>query len=214
MNGGAAPAGASWRRVALAACLVAIAVTLAALALLTRHRAEDAAGGPATGTVPLPESDRLFISGVDYADYEGSEPAFRLRARTLIHRKRRFGPLTLNPVKEVELDGVRIEIYAPVPGPGRTHRPLSLDGILEGALLSKNLGFVSRVRLLDLEIDDRRGGDGAAEHRLTASEAVWRPGGRRLEVEGAFEYADETGVHRDTHGAFSLTGEGRLERVR
>jgi hypothetical protein len=220
MSRGSAPAGASWRRWALAASLLAMVSTVAAVALLTRRRPARAdrepaaAGEPAPDAAAMPESDRLFMSGVEYAAYEGSEPAFRLSARTLIHRKRRFGPLTLNPVKEVEMDGVRIEIYPAEGTGGRARHPLTLDGILEGTLLSKSLGYVSRVRLRDLVIDDRRGGDGVAGSRLTTGEAVWSPGARRLEIAGTFEYADETGTHQGTNGAFALTDEGRLRRVR
>jgi len=211
VSGRSGPAGPSWRRWALAACVLAIVVTLAALALLTR-RARPASGDvtPASGAAPIPESDRLYMSGIDYAAYDGSEPMFRLQARSLVHRKRKVGPWTLNPIKEVEMTGVRIEIFRSEPG--RPVRPLSLDGILQGTLFSKSLGFVSRVRLLDLQLDDHRGG--AVQDRLTAAEAVWRPGDRRLVIEGAFEYSDETGMHRDTHGAFALSGDGRLVRVR
>jgi hypothetical protein len=215
VSGQTGPAGPSWRRWALAACVLAIVVTLAALALLTR-RARPASGEATADSgaapIPIPESDRLYMSGIDYTGYDGAEPIFRLQAGSLVHRKRKVGPWTLNPIKEVEMTGVRIEIFPDPEGRGRSRRPLSLEGILQGTLFSKNLGFVSRVRLLDLQVDDRR--DNAAQDHLTAAEAVWRPGDRRLVIEGAFEFSDGEGIHRDTNGAFAFSEDGRLVRVR
>ena len=36
----------------------------------------------------------------------------------------------------------------------------------------------------------------------------------RLVIEGAFEFSDGTGIHRDTNGAFAFSEDGRLVRVR
>ena len=196
--------GPAWRVWALAIAATVTIATAAGLVMLTRRNAM-APPAETTSKPSDPHSDRLYVSGFDYAAYDGADPVFRVQARELIHRKRKFGPFTLNPVKEVELRGARVELFPPRrprgdPGAAAAGAPPSLDLILQGALASKNLGFVSRVVLRDLEVDDRRSGD--LSH-LSAREAIWRPGEERLEVRGPFEIRDRSGVRSGRDASLS-----------
>lgn len=200
--------GPAWRTWALAIAAIVSVATAVALVTLTRRTPSPHAPGEAASTEALPGSDRLYLSGLDYSAYDGADPVFRLQARKLIHRKRKLGPLTINPVKEVELRGVRIDLLPPrssgVAPAEAAHSGPSLDLLLKGMLSSKNLGFVSRVILRDLEIEDRRGGDTS---HLTADEVIFRPGEDHLEVRGRFEIRDRDGRRSGRDASLSL-GQG------
>lgn len=191
-----------------------VVLTLVALAtLVLRPRRPEAAPEDAMAGKPGERSDRLYIGGLDYTAYDGSQPVCRVSATQVIHRKRKVGPLTLNPVKEVEIDGLHVDFLPRQSGTGggMPPPPRSLDAILKELLASKNLGFVSRVVLKDLAIEDRSGR--GEPFRFAAGEVVWRPGDKRLVVHGPFEHVDGTGSHRGTDGAFDLAADGRLVRV-
>jgi hypothetical protein len=190
-----------------------VVLTLAALATTVLRPRRRGAPEDTTAEKAVTGSDRLYIGGLDYSAYDGSEPVYRVSAAQVIHRKRKVGPLTLNPVKEVEIDGLRVDLLPRRSGSGggMPPPPRSLDAILKELLASKNLGFVSRVVLKDIAIEDRSGR--GEPFRFAAEEVVWRPGDKRLVVHGPFEHLDGTGSHRGTDGAFDLAADGRLVRV-
>jgi hypothetical protein len=227
---------------------IVIVVTLAGMLLLTKRRpgfAPNGTLGNSAGRQP-PESDRLYIENLDYKIYDGADLIGRLRARELVHRRRKIGSLTINPVKEVELNGVRFEIL-----PRRERERVSaglvpddtgLQTLLEGALASKNLGFVSRIVLRDFEVDDRRAGEagvhlraGLAECRpgrgpirladkvewraagrllLKTDDADWDPEARRLVVRGSYEAQEGTAAHQGRDATFRIEAGGLLVRER
>jgi len=154
----------------IVAALLIFAV-YAAVSLATHQRRREP---PPEWTGPSsPAADRLYLRNVAYASYHGSEKVFSLEADDILHRKRKIGPLTMNPVKEVEMKGVRIRIYRSDPagggdGPGPIgDRPeaegidLSIGSILREAMTAKDLGFVSRVVIRPLHLTFFRGGEEA-----------------------------------------------------
>jgi len=203
----------SWRSWTLAAAALAVVLTLVAMVLMSgrpRTRAAGAGAGSAFG----PGSDRFYVGGLDYEAYDGGNLVVRARADQVIHRKRKVGPLTLNPVKEVEIDGLRIDLFPRSPETGRRSQAppaYALDRLLRDLLESKHLGFVSRVTLRDLAVEDRSAPGEVL--RFSAEEAIWHPGGKRLDVHGRFEHQDGTGIQRGTDRSFRLTEEGRLVPV-
>ncbi|HET8947556.1 MAG TPA: hypothetical protein VFQ07_11295 [Candidatus Polarisedimenticolia bacterium] len=205
------PAGPWWRPWALAISALAVLLTLGALVTMTGRHGRSSDPGE-TPPAAAPRSDRLYLGGLDYSGYDGSEPVYRVQARELIHRKRAFGPLTISPVKEVEIDGLRVDLFPPPAGSGTGSRPVprSLDQILKKLLESKNLGFISRVVLKDIAVEDQSGGKA---FRFAADEVVWRPGEKRVVVHGSFEHREGTETERGTDGAFDLADDGRLVRV-
>jgi hypothetical protein len=202
--------GPSWRSWALAAAALAVLLTLGALVATTGRSGRGTAGPQAS----VPPSDRLYIGGLDYSAYDGADAVYRVHADQIIHRKRKIGPLTLNPVKEIEIDGLRVDLFPRRAGRGPgalPPPPRSLDAILRELLESKSLGFVSRVTLENMILEDRSGAGEA--FRFAAQEVVWRPGEKRLVVHGPFEHRDGTETLSGTGGAFDLTDDGRLVRV-
>src|SRR5262245_10374391 len=96
-----------------------VVLTLAALVVqVLRPRRRNPAPEDAAAEKAVEGSDRLYIGGLDYAAYDGSNPIYHVSATQLIHRKRKVGPLTLNPVKEVEIDGLRVEFLPRGAGTG------------------------------------------------------------------------------------------------
>jgi len=124
--------------------------------LYTNRTAPDPEGAPAETAERF---DRLHVKGLQYTSTFKGRKIFSLAADELIHRKRKMGPLTLNPVKEIALVGVRLEIHdlggegGQAPGEDkRALLALPVRRIVEETASSQGLGFVSRVLIDRLEI--------------------------------------------------------------
>lgn len=97
--------------------------------------------------------DRFRLSGFQHTVYVGGRPVLKLEAREMSHRKRRFGPVTVNPIKELVLHGVTIHMVA---GEERDQATagaaaIHLAALMEQMLSEKGLGLVTRVLIEDLE---------------------------------------------------------------
>lgn len=222
------------RRLWVAAGLVLL-VGWAGVALVThlRHRPR-----PSTRIEPdTPTFDRVYLRDVEQSSYEGGAKIWSLSAAEIIHRKRKLGPLTINPVKEVEMTGVRIEVDRRGSAADES-LDLPIQSILEKTLAAKELGFVSRVvvRHLDLIVLEdgqpfctlEAGGasvglepalvrfsdgvtvTGRAGERLESADAEWRSADRRLVVKGGFRLRDASGLHAGRGGAFRIDPDGAL----
>ena len=54
--------------------------------------------------------DKFHSSGVVHGYYKHGKKIFTLKADQISHRKRKLGPFTINPVKEIVMVNVQIEI--------------------------------------------------------------------------------------------------------
>ena len=148
-----------------ATAVVLILITCAGIALFARRPGEPPGGPrlPAKPVQDVPTFDRIYLRNVSYSSYVRGETTFTLKAEEIVHRKRKLGPLTLNPIKEVEMNGVRIEIYQSAPpaggrGPQAEDVDLPVQRILKESLSAKDLGFVARVRMNRFHLVLLRGG--------------------------------------------------------
>ena len=148
-----------------ATAVVLIFIACAGFALFARRPGEPPGGSrlPAKPDQAVPTFDRIYLKNVAYSSYVRGEKTFTLQAEEIVHRKRKLGPLTLNPIKEVEMNGVRIEIYqgAPPPGgqgPRAEDVDLPLQTILKESLSAKDLGFVTRILMNRFHLALLRGG--------------------------------------------------------
>lgn len=191
---------------------------------------------------PRPEApvyDRFLVRGVSHTASEEGRRIFSFEADEMIHRKRKVGPLTINPVKEMELTGVKLAIYR------STNTPPSMDSdpaiplkaFVEKVGATKNLGLVSRILINDLEISVYRddalqvtlvaghataSGDSvidfedgfrlttAAGQELTARRARWDNHLNRLRIRGDYRLNDGGDVTTGTAARFALAPEGRI----
>ncbi len=124
---------------------------------------------------PGTRSDRLYLRGVTYTSSSAGKRLFTLTADEIIHRKRKVGPLTLNPVKEIEMTGVLITVYREARNASAAQSPLDepllpIREILEESLAAKGLGFVSRVIIKGLDLSVLR--DAGRLFRIQAGTAT------------------------------------------
>ncbi len=114
--------------------------------------------------------DKFNVSGIDYTHYNEGKKVFSIKSGKIIHRKRKVGPLTINPVKEIEMAEVFIEINQnkhfsrnvqyvqygkneqKAQGESKIEKrsdifPLSFSDILKKTVNDKRLGLISRVEI-------------------------------------------------------------------
>src|SRR5262245_29097496 len=89
---------------------VALMLLVAWIAVSFVARRPPAPPPAASADRDLPALDKIYFEDVVQEAYDGSMKLWILSADELVHRKRKVGPLTINPIKEVEMTGVRIEI--------------------------------------------------------------------------------------------------------
>ena len=167
-----------------------------------------------------PPSQELRIGGFSF-EARGAPDAggLRIDADEALVRRRRFGAFTVQPFREILMQGVRIRFPADDAGRASTR--------LDGAL---GLGPLTRLLMSDLEIDVLRGGRpslriGAAQARATAdgqrfelhdvvvatsdglriaaSRARLR-GGTRLDVPGAYAWQEHGSGGRGAELSFDI----------
>ena len=115
--------------------------------------------------------DKFNLSGIDYTHYDKGKEVFTIKSGKIIHRKRKVGPLTISPVKEIEMANVLIEINlnkhytrnlqydqkiqkADSIEDRSDIFPLPFSDILKETIHDERLGFISRVVIkgFDLKI--------------------------------------------------------------
>jgi len=99
-----------------------------------------------------PTFDKFHASGVVHSYYKDGKNIFTLWADEITHRKRKLGPFTINPVKEIEMVNVRIEINQDKQDNQKDDTPekwndifLPLSEMLKERMSARGLGFISRV---------------------------------------------------------------------
>lgn len=112
---------------------------------------------PASPPQAVPAAETVELRDFAYASSVRGQKVFTLKADSIIHRRRKLGPLTINPIKEVEMNGVRIEIVQGAASGGGSASgtadvELPIRGILSESLSSRDLGFVSRVLMNRLRV--------------------------------------------------------------
>ena len=128
----------------------------------------DMAGRKTHETLKVKSSgiDKLRVSGLEYTHNQFGRKVFSVRVEEFRHKKRKIGPLTINPIKELELNNVHIEIFhnnsvseeTKINGDSLWDEiqdefsPGILSSILNKTFNAKELGFISRVRINNLEI--------------------------------------------------------------
>ena len=185
----------------------------------------------------LPEGDslqfdRFYFKDMRYTAFRKDRKLYTITAEELAHRKLKLGPLTVNPVKEIFIVGLRLDIYSAdldgeeasggTAGENAGEFSLPLARILEGAFSSWKLGYVSRVRMKGIKISFLPGL--AGEVWLAADQATVKPpdaiiafsgkislrfAGEELSAEDA-EWFNDRGALR-VHGDYQLrTREGDI----
>jgi hypothetical protein len=101
--------------------------------------------------------DRLLLSAVDYTSYSGGRKLFSLQAEEIVHRKRKVGPLTINPIKEIEMTKVNIEINSILVNNAPDHEEsefhsIPFQQITKEVVNDRKLGLVSRAIMNGLEL--------------------------------------------------------------
>ena len=146
--------------------LIAIvaAATAATLILLLIGYQLALSGRPPIDPVSSSEGrrfDQFITTDISNTYRVGGETLFTFRAEKVIHRKRKLGPLTINPAKEIRMQNVEIEIHvsatagrdggegeipAAAGDSGNTDiARLSLQQVLKHTFSAKELGFITRV---------------------------------------------------------------------
>lgn len=119
------------------------------------------------------EFDKFKMSGIEHTYFEHGSKKFTFYCDELIHRKRKVGPITVNPIKEIQMRKVRIELnqderrysligdtavkqYTAVSSPPII--PGSLNTELKKLLDDRGLGFISRGVMADFTLNVSRKG--------------------------------------------------------
>ncbi len=132
------------------------------------------------------EFDRFQLEGFEHTQFKEGRKLFTLSCKEITHRKRKIGPLTVNPVKEIKMSKVHIELFSqvdesPSENPDEDlnrHTEASptpiisqpLVGGLKKMLGDRELGFVSRIVIADFTLDVSRNGQKQA--RIRAGKAI------------------------------------------
>ena len=222
-----------WMRLILGASVVAFLVLIVGLVVVgvARH------GSPWKETERSHTSGRGRTTGLSFRSVgEGEGTAF-LEAREIVDRKRKIGPLTINPLSEIRMTDVTIEIEVPPDDPGVDLVPPAIGNLLESGLASRGLSFPTRVVIEPFRLLVRREGAGwelrgsrmtlesasgdatfergfslrtQADHYLTGKKAKWVSGRKCLVVSGRYAVRDSDGARTDRGGVFRIDRDGRL----
>jgi hypothetical protein len=201
-----------------------------------RDRPTPAPHPPVTGEGSF---DRFRLEGFRHTSYHLGQKVFSVEAGEIVHRRRRVGPLAVNPLKELVLSDVRIELNPLPEGSGPGAEPSVRSGV-ENMLLQEKLGMVSRVLFHELVLSSSRDGtfrfrvrareasvdlaarsvtfpgpfllESAAGDRLEAEDVQWRDDQETFHVRGAFLLHQANGVTpgRDTY--FVVEESGKVVR--
>jgi hypothetical protein len=179
---------------------------------------------------------QLMIKGLSRRASLGGGLTYSLTAEQLVQGKRKFGPLTLNPAREIVLTGVRIELDLPLLAPSPTSGDFDLRPVLDDLTEHHELGIISRIVLRRLTLVCRRGeahvslvakklvlgADGVPSlegqfslesftgDRLEANAASWNPAKNRIRISGPYFLRDEQGAHGGRDSAFRVGPDGRI----
>ena len=113
------------------------------------------------GAEQLKGFDKLRLTDLEFTHHQLGHKIFTIHIGEILHKKRKLGPFTINPIKELELNNVAIDIFHDQP-PSRSEETdsipkaslypidlssLTLRSILGQSFRAKELGFISRVRV-------------------------------------------------------------------
>jgi hypothetical protein len=138
---------------------------------------------------------------------------FTFSAEEVVHRKRKVGPLTINPIKELELTNVRIELHDmdhlntltkfdsntyETTGDTKTIR-LPLGQIFKKTFGDLQLGFVSRIIIHGMTLEANQPGKG--QFKLFAKKAEFRMDTPNVTFKEGFSLTGKNGQRLVTHKA-------------
>ena len=116
-----------------------------------------------------PRFDRFRLSGVSYTSYfDGNKKRFSFSADEVVHGMRKIGPLTINPIKEIQMTHVRIEIHQEATEKENRSSGQKADDdsaifqlpfhkIIKETVFAQGLGAISRVVIRKAELVVLRG---------------------------------------------------------
>ncbi len=119
---------------------------------------------------PVQKFDKFNVSDIDYTHYNKGKKVFTIKSGKIIHRKRKVGPLTISPIKEIAMANVSIEINLDKHYSQNLQHlqhnqksqniqntdnlakrsdifPLSFADILKETIHDEQLGFISQVEI-------------------------------------------------------------------
>ncbi len=199
--------GITWLRWVLGTTLAVIVVSLSLWVGIQFFRRADASGAPDQP----PDFDQVRLGGVSSKILDDEQRLLTITVDSLVHRKRRLGPLTINPIKEIAISGVRLEIESPprVPGVFGEGRFLTTLRKGIGELLSRHdLGFVSRIVIHELDIVGLR--EGRQVFAFHAGRLVMGVGDQAVSLEQGITVQTPSGERLD---AWSGRWEPREQRL-
>lgn len=100
--------------------------------------------------------DKFRVTGAVFSSQDDQgRPTIRLKVKELDHRKRRSGFITFNPIKEIVLKDVEVNIYLYDLEVSRSENSrllrLSVDKVLKD-VLPRNTGMISRVIMNEIKL--------------------------------------------------------------
>lgn len=114
------------------------------------------------------EFDKFSMSEIEHTIYEHGRKTFIFSCEELVHGKRKFGPITVNPIKEIQMLKVRIEVIQDdspkqdTDVDSLTSQPpiisKSLNKALKKILTNRDLGSISRVVMSNFTLNVSRNG--------------------------------------------------------
>ncbi|MGD8375950.1 MAG: hypothetical protein PVF68_07410 [Acidobacteriota bacterium] len=169
--------------------LVTLGIVVATVYLIPtlRETPRAGSGGMPGGDLP-PRVDRFHLRDVHHVFTRDGVPIFEIDVGEMTHRRRRIGPLAINPLKEVEMREVRIRTDARSTASGEdepTESALSsVQPMLEEVLERSDAGLVTGIEIQGLRFESLR--EGRLRFTLTAAGASLDLGRGELFLEGHF----------------------------
>ena len=138
-----------------------------------------------------PRFDRFYLTDVEYSQYEGAEKLYTVHVDEVTQRKWQIGPYTVNPIKEIKMTNLRIEVAERGAGTGRnTSGPSGLITFDDGFSIISNHG-----------------------QELRARKGHWRPEDGVFVLPESYLLKDTAGTHEGFRAVFAVDPSGRIEEV-
>lgn len=168
----------------------------------------------------------LYVFEGTFTHFVKGKRVFTFEAEEVVHRKRKVGPLTINPIKELELTNVRIELHdmdylnTLKKFDSNTHDTmmdpqairLPLGQIFKKTFGDMQLGFVSRIIIRGITLEANQAGKGL--FKLFAKKAEFKMRSMNVIFEEGFSLTGKNGQRlvtlraewKDKKAAFFIPG--------
>jgi len=149
----------NWTRALRITVATALALLVTALIVGTVSRISNR---PRFTVEPTIGREVFRVTGISHRSLAGASLQYSISADEVVCRKRKVGPLTINPVREIVIRSARIRLGSDSTGragPWSKAVVMDLRSIFEALMTQYNLGLVTHVRVEDIEIvvADREG---------------------------------------------------------